>query len=342
MSHRPMVTIVSLGGTIASAPVRDSGLAEPRLSASDLVSALPELDALARIDVRDLSRLPSSDVTFALARAIAAEVTSAVARGSSGVVVTHGTDTMEEMAFCLDLLVTEDIGVAVTGAMRHSALPGADGSANLLDAVRAVLSPEAEGMGCLVVMNEQVHSARTVRKGHTASPSAFYSAGVGPLGWIAEGVAHLRDRPYPRVHVALPVGAEVVRPPLVRITLDDDGWWLPRIKEIQAPGLVIEGMGGGHIPSWLADDTLVLAQRIPVVLTSRTGGGEVLTRTYGGFKGSESALVQGGLIPAGTLDSLKARILLAFLLTAGVGREVISRTFADVGRLRRTVPPGSL
>ncbi|MEY2583661.1 MAG: L-asparaginase [Ilumatobacteraceae bacterium] len=338
MNPRPTVTVISLGGTIASAPSTESGLAGPRLSARELTSGLPQLDELAEVEVIDLARLPSCDVTFDLALAVAAEVSSAASRGSSGVVVTQGSDTIEEMAFCLDLLVTEDVPVVVVGAMRHSALPGAEGAANLLDAVRTVLSPDARGLGCLVVMNEEIHCARVVRKRHTSSPAAFYSEGVGPCGWIVEGVAHLRDRPYARVVLDLPAVVEVVRLPLVRMTFDDDGWWIPAITQLDAKGLVIEGTGGGHVPSWLADDIVKLARRIPVVLTSRTGGGTVLTSTYGGFKGSESALVDGGLIPAGTLDGLKARVLLTLLLTAGTDRAGIEQAIATVGQVRRTAP----
>lgn len=294
------------------------------------MASVPGLGALADVDVRDVARVPSVDVTFALARAVAAEVDAAAARGASGVVVTQGTDTIEETSFCLDLLVTTDVPVAVVGAMRHSALPGADGSSNILDAARTVLTPAARGLGCVVVMNDEVHAARAVRKTHTSSPAAFVSVGVGPLGWVAEGEVHLRDRPYPRVTLSLPPDVETVRPPLVRMTMDDDGWWLPRLREIGAAGVVIEGMGGGHVTGRLFDDVAALAAEIPVLLTSRTGGGEVLTRTYGGFKGAETELMRAGVIPAGTLDGLKARVLLALLLTAGAGREEIADCVAKI------------
>ena len=139
---QPVVTIISLGGTIASVP-DETGLAGPRLSAADLVSVLPQLGEIAQIEVRDLARLPSCDVTFRLGRDVATEIAEAVARGSTGIVVTQGTDTIEELSFCLDLLVRTDTPLAVVGAMRHAGLPGADGAANLLDAVRTVLSPAA-------------------------------------------------------------------------------------------------------------------------------------------------------------------------------------------------------
>lgn len=340
MIRRPTVAIISLGGTIASTPSAESGLAGPRLSAVDLVSALPEATLLAELEVVDLARLPSCDLTIALARSIAVEVTQMASQGVTGVVVTQGTDTIEELAYCLDLLVAEDLPIAVAGAMRHSASPGADGHANLLDAVRAVSSPEAHGLGCMVVMNGEIHSARTVRKAHTSAPSAFRSEGVGPIGWLVEGEAHFRDRPFPRATIAIPADTTVALPPLVRMAFDDDGWWLAALDRVPPSGLVIEGMGGGHVPGWLAEGVVGIARRIPVVLTSRTGGGTVLTSTYGGFAGSESALVAGGLIPAGTLDGLKARIVLGLLLASGADRARIEETITTIGRVRRATDEG--
>ncbi len=339
MTSRAAITVLSLGGTISSAPAGDVGHARPRMSAADLVAAVPALAGVADIDVRDVSRLPSNDMTFALARTVAAEVAAAVGRGATGVVVTQGTDTIEEMSYALDLLVPGDTPVVVTGAMRHAGLTSADGGGNLLDAVRTAACPQARGLGAMVVLNEEIHSAATVRKAHTSSLAAFRSAGVGPLGWIAEGEPRLRDRPYPRAVVTLAADAPVVRPPLVTITLDDDGWWLPAVRSSGAPGLVVEGTGGGHVPGWLSDDLVDLAGRIPVVLTSRTGDGEVLTNTYGGFGGSETVLVQGGLIPGGSLGPLKARVLLGLLLSAGADDHRIRSTIAAVRTLRRATVP---
>lgn len=333
---RPLVTLLSLGGTIASRP-GDSGLVGPALSAGDLVASVPGLDRVAKLRVRDLARLPSCDVTLQLAGVVAAAVEEAAAAGSAGVVVTQGTDTIEEMSFALDLVVRGTAPVAVTGAMRHAGLAGSDGPANLLDAVRTAASPAARDLGAVVVLNEEVHAARTVRKGHTSAPDAFRSPGTGPLGRIVEEVPRLRRRPFPRVLVRPVPGRPVPRPALVRISMDDDGWWLRCLLDRPPPGLVLEGMGGGHVPGWLLDDLATLAARVPVLLTSRTGDGEVLTRTYGGFPGSETSLVEAGLVPAGSLDGLKARVLLALLLAEGADRTRIAEV---TGRLGTVPTPG--
>jgi L-asparaginase len=335
MTALPHVTVISLGGTISSVRAADSGLVAPRYDATDLVAAVPELASAAEINMIDCARLPSNDLSFDLARKVTAEIAKAAQAGAAGVVITQGTDTIEEMSFCLDLTVAEDIPVVVTGAMRHSGLPGADGPANLLDAVRVAAEPSARGLGVLVVLNDEIHSARTVRKAHTSSPSAFCSPGVGPIGWVAEGRAHLRDRPYPRVVVQVPKDVEVTPVPLVTTAFDDDGWWLPALTTSQAAGLVIEGLGGGHVPGRIFDGVVAVAERMPVVLTSRTGGGTVLTSTYGGFRGSETTLIEGGLIPAGTLDGRKARVLLSVLIAAGMDRAQITETVRVVGQLAR-------
>lgn len=336
MSGLPKVTVLSLGGTIASAPGSAGGQASPVLSASDITASVPGLAGLAELELRDVARLPSIDVTFELAMAVADLARDADRSGSSGVVVTQGTDTLEEMAFCLDLLFEGDMPIAMTGAMRHAGLSGNDGPANLLDAVRTVISPHARGLGCLVVLNDEIHAARAVRKMHTSSPGAFRSPSVGPLGWIVEGVAHLRDGPFPRVTITPPKGAAVVRPPLVKIVFDDDGWWIPRIREMGARGLVLEAMGGGHVPGRLSEGIAELASSIPVLVTSRTGSGEVLRATYGAFPGSETWLIGAGLIPAGSLDSLKARVLLGLLLMEGASRDRIESVVSTLGSPARS------
>jgi L-asparaginase len=330
MIDRPRVAIVSLGGTIASAPSAGQRQASPVLSASAISASVPGLPDVADLELTDLARIPSIDVTFDLARRVVEVARDAESRGCTGVVVTQGTDTLEEMSFTVDLLYDGEMPIAFVGAMRHAGLAGNDGPANLLHAVRTVVSDDARDLGCMVVMNEEVHSARAVRKMHTTSPAAFRSPLVGPIGWIVEGVVHLRERPFPRVAIKIRSGATIVRPALVKVPFDDDGWWLPHVREA-AQGIVLEAMGGGHVPSWIATELAEIAPRIPIVVTSRTGSGETLKSTYGGFPGSETMLLEAGLVPAGSLDSLKARIALALLLTGGANRERIASVFATLG-----------
>ena len=205
--------------------------------------------------------------------------------------------------------------VVVTGAMRNPTLPGADGPANLLAAVVVAASPESAGLGCVVVMNDEIHAARFVRKTHSSSPSAFRSVATGPLGWIVEGRPRIAVRP---VSLGAALDATTPIPPvaLVKIALGDDGRLLEQVVALGFAGLVVEGFGGGHVPSALAPILGRIATDIPVVLASRAGAGEVLRQTYS-YAGSERDLLDRRLIPAGYLDGLKARVLLSLLLATG-------------------------
>ncbi|MBA2239518.1 MAG: asparaginase [Lysobacter sp.] len=325
------VVVLTLGGTIASAPGEDNALASPRLNGFDLVRALPGLPEDVDLQVEDMHRLPSTDLTLAVAASVAERARAVVADGADGVVVTQGTDTIEEMAYCLDLLYDAAEPLVVTGAMRHAGQAGADGPANLLAAVQVAASPVCRDAGCLVVANDEIHAARLVRKAHTSSPAAFRSPSGGPLGWLTEGKPRFLGSRWPRL--AFPPSDAIGAPPipLVKIVMDDNGWWLDALSTRPPAGLVIEGMGGGHIPGPLALRVGALAADIPVVLASRTGAGDVLTSTYGGFPGAETALLDAGLIPAGVLDGLKSRLLLSLLLAGGASREPIAAVFNRMG-----------
>lgn len=300
------------------------GRAVARLGADELLASVPALAQLpVTLDPRDVRRMPSAELTFDDVLAVVDEAERA---GSDGVVVVQGTDTIEETAFLADLLWPGDAPLVFTGAMRNPTLAGADGPANLLAAVTVAASARFRGQGALVVLNDEVHAARHVRKTHSASPSAFASPNAGPLGRVVEGVAVLSARVPERPVLPRPA-AIAARVPLVVTVLDDDGSLLRGLDE-RCDGVVIAGFGVGHVRADLAEALGVLAGRIPVVLASRTGAGSVFTHTYGA-PGSETDLVARGLIPAGPLDPYKARILLAVLLANGHDRSAIADAFAQ-------------
>jgi L-asparaginase len=179
-------------------------------------------------------------------------------------------------------------------------------------------------------LNDEIHLARFVRKTHTSNPATFRSDPVGPVGWISEGTPRVVLRPVGRHNVDLSgdlSGDAGDRPvALYHVALADDGRLLPKLEEEGYAGLVVEAMGGGHVPSEMAETLGGLASRMPVVLASRTGGGEVLRFTYG-FVGSEIDLLDRGLIYASHLDGRKARLLLTLLLRSGATKEEIAETF---------------
>ena len=180
-SRLPAVVIFTLGGTIAS--VADpGGAAEVRLSGTELLAAVPQVGAAAQVEVRSFRQVPSGDLTLADVVALAGEIRRSIGAGADGVVVTQGTDTLEETSYALDLLLDGDAPVVLTGAMRSASLPGADGPANLVAAVRVAASREACGLGVLVVLNDEIHAARFVRKRHTTSTASFGSPLAGCSG----------------------------------------------------------------------------------------------------------------------------------------------------------------
>jgi L-asparaginase len=191
--RRHKLLVVACGGTISASRTGDAVGASPILSAEQLVADVAELAEVADIEASTFSMLPSPHMTIDEALRLLHFAESRIARDSSidGVVVTHGTDTLEEVAFALDLLWHDHRPLVVTGAMRNASLPGSDGPANLFAAASTAASAAASGLGVLVVFNDQVHTARFVRKSHTANVTTFRSPTIGPVGYLAEGTARI-------------------------------------------------------------------------------------------------------------------------------------------------------
>jgi len=340
---RPTVLLIATGGTIAMTPRADGAGVAPTLDAADLAAAVPGLMAAASVIPVAQARKPSASLTLADLTAVATLAREHLAGDVDGVVIAQGTDTIEETAFVLSLLLPAGKPVVVTGAMRPPATAGADGPANLLAAVTVAASPAAHGLGPVVVLNDEIHAALLVQKGHTALTSAFVSPGSGPLGLVAEGRARILLRPAApptlagllgRAPEELLADLSVEAPPpavaLLRIGLGDDGRLLAAAPELGFAGVVIEGAGAGHTPAPLADTVSRVAARMPVILGSRVSAGPVFSATYG-YPGSEIDLLQRGAIGAGMLSGLKARLLLQLLLRAGADAGQIRAAFAVCG-----------
>lgn len=339
--QQPRVAVFTLGGTISMAGGSGGpGGVVPRLAGSELLDAVPGLaGAGALAEVHDFRQLPSAALGIADVLELAAVIEAELAAGAAGAVVIQGTDTIEETSFLLDLLHSGDAPVVVTGAMRHAGLAGADGPANILAAIQAAASPLLAGLGCIVVFGDEIHAARYVRKAHATSITAFASPSAGPLGHVIEGTVRLLSRPVRRSAAALAVLPAAalpaagqpggVRVGLVAVCLGDDGEFL-RAAAGPLDGLVVAGFGGGHVPPVLVPLLDELAARMPVVLASRTGAGTVLAATYGAA-GSERDLLSRGLISAGFLDPLKARLLLHVLIAAGADNAQLRTAFRSAG-----------
>jgi L-asparaginase len=326
----PRIDYLAAGGTIATVHTDPASAGDPTLTAEAIARSVPGLYEVADIRMAQFMQRPSPSITFADLLTLRDEIAARVANGSAGIVVTQGTDTIEETAFALDLLCAGSAPIVVTGAMRSPSLPGADGPANLLAAVQVAASGVARGVGVLVVFNDEIHAARLVSKTHTSKPSAFQSRHTGPIGWLSEGHPVIVARPVGRFFMNVPSGADVPPVALVRVGLDDDGRMLPALAAHGFRGAVIEGFGGGHVTPSMVPRIARLATEMPVVLASRTGSGELNRNTYR-YRGSETELLEAGAIPAGILDGLKARIVLSLCLAADPAGDNVATAFQAVG-----------
>lgn len=332
MSVAPIL-VLSCGGTISSMPGPRG--ATPALGAAQLV-AEGTTGPAADLRAETFSTIPSADASLDGAVAIWRRANEWAADGGGGVVVTHGTDTLEEIAFAVEALGASPTPVVFTGAMRHHGSPGADGAANLRAAIVVAASPSAADCGVLVVLNDEIHLAARARKGHTSSVGAFTSPGLGPVGYVHEGRARIVVRPVRRPQVAPPVVA-IGEVPVAQLTVGagEDGRLLEAVGPAGFGGAVVEGTGGGHLPSRVATSESLrrLVAEMPVVIASRVGAGELLAHTYD-FPGSERDLAERGLISAGTLDAPRARVLLSLLLAGRCPDREIRTAFAHFGGYR--------
>jgi len=328
---RPLVAVVSLGGTITMTPTTAGGTVTPTLRAEDLVAAVPELLEVAEVVATTVVTLPGASLLPGHLLAVLERGRAEVDAGAAGVVVVQGTDTIEESAYLLDLWWDRASPLVVTGAMRAAGTPGSDGPANLLAAVRTAAAPGAGRRGVLVVLDDTVHEAGRVAKAASTATSAFVSPSFGPAGRVHEGTVVFAAPPPPRAP-ALPLPGRDPAPVVRVLTtwLGDDGEMLDEAVASGCAGVVLAAFGVGHVPARVAERVGVAAQRLPVVLATRTGSGSTARSVYG-FPGSESDLIARGAVPAGWLGPLKARTLLWALLAADCTAAEVRGHFADRG-----------
>lgn len=320
------ILVVALGGTISMTKSASGGIV-PALSGADLVAAVPGLSDVAEVEPRSPFQLPGASLTLDHLNEVAGVIDAGFAEGFDGAIVVQGTDTIEETAFVLDCLVQSQKPVVVTGAMRGPQSAGADGPANLLSSAIAATSQALYGAGVVVVLNDEIHAARLVRKGHTGLTSSFVSSPFGPIGHVLEGKARVHARITPMKKLEKLTEGEKPAVALHVTGLGDDGRMLDALPELGYKGAVVAGVGAGHTPSVLAEKIEQLSKTMPVVLASRVIEGPVFEKTYG-FAGSEIDLISKGAIPSGDIGAVKARLLLQLLITLGRSEADIKAAFA--------------
>jgi len=322
----PVVKLIATGGTIAMKidPVKKAPV--PAISGEDLIATVPEIAKVAKIEVLNLSNVPSDYMDPPRWIELQKAVIEALARSEvAGVIVSHGTDTLEETAYFLDLTVPSEKPIVLIGAQRNASEKDFDGPRNLLNAARICVSPDAKGKGSMISLNNQINAAREVTKTHTSDVETFKSGDFGFLGNVDEDRVIFYRAPIRRQYIPL----KVERLPYVEIIPmygGADGKLLKAAVTAGAKGLVIQALGWGNvnIPMYEAIKE-VSAKGIPVVISTRVPNGRVLP-IYG-FQGGGRTLKEAGAIFADSLSPQKARLLLMLALQTTSKAEEIQKLF---------------
>jgi L-asparaginase len=324
----PKVAVLSTGGTIASKQDPVKGGYVPALSGEDLVAAVPAIKKIAQIQAEQISNIPSPDMTPEIWLRLAGRVNELLTRPEiTGIVVTHGTDTLEETAYFLDLTTTGVKPVILVGAQRPASDPDSDGPRNLLDAVRVAIAPEAASKGVLVVMNGQINAARDVTKTNTSRVETFRGLEFGQLGVADTESVRFYRAPLRRQTFAVDSKTQLGRVDIVMSYAGADGLVIRSLLRNDAVrGLVIAGMGLGDAPSLMFDAIQDAREHgIPVVISTRVPTGHIFP--LGASKGSALTLKRIGCILADDLSPQKARILLMLALTKTRDPEALQKYF---------------
>lgn len=310
------VAVLTTGGTIAMEHDEGAGGAIPQLDASDFSAALAS--GLPSVQAEAIVNLPSSHFTLDALETIRDHVVERVEDPRvAGVVVTHGTDTMEETAYLLDLTVPGEKPIVLTGAMRTASDAGYDGYANLQAAIRVAAAERARGLGSVIVFNDEIHAARRVTKMHTLSPATFQSPGWGPIGRIAgDGMI-----------VEQQLGREVIpwrglepRVGLLKLTVGSGPDLLEHMIHRGTRGVILEALGGGRVPPWWLPVIGAAREKgVSIVVASRCPSGRVWDQY--GYAGAYRSLREAGCLFAEGLNGQKARMKLMVVLAAAEAKE---------------------
>jgi L-asparaginase len=310
----PLVKILSTGGTISAKYDKKQGGFKAALSGQEIIDAVPRLQAIARIEVEEIFRIGSSDVTPEHWVKLLKRVNQLLFDPSiAGIVITHGTDTLEETSYFLDLTVTSQKPVVCTAAMKAATEKDADGPRNVLNAVRVAISPESSGKGVLVVLNGQIHAARNVTKTNSVTIETFQTPEFGQLGVVDyDGQVRFYRAPLRRQTIPLGDDPKLPQVEIILCYAGADGRVIRGLlTQGTLDGLVIAGTGNGHI-SEAMEKTLkeVIDKGIPIVMSSRTGSGRIVSYYAGNRRQDKMGIVQ-----ADNLNPAKARVLLILALT---------------------------
>lgn len=304
----PVVKMIATGGTIAMKidPVKNAPV--PAISGEDLVATVPEIAKFAKIEVLNLANVPSDYMDPVLWVKLQKAVVEALARPEVvGVIVSHGTDTLEETAYFLDLTVSSEKPIVLIGAQRNASEKDFDGPRNILNAARICVSPDSRGKGAMIALNNQINAAREVTKTHTSDVETFKSGDFGFLGNVDIDRVLFYRAPLRRQHVPL-TQDKLPYVEIVAMYGGADGAMIRAAVAAGAKAIVVQGLGWGNmnIPMYEAVQEAI-AKKVVVIVSTRVPNGRVLP-VYG-FKGGGKTLKDAGAVMADNLSPQKARIL---------------------------------
>jgi L-asparaginase len=320
------IVVLTTGGTISTRDVDGSG-AKPMLRGEDLIREIPGLEQVAEVTVEELAFIPGASVTVDLIRQMSERSAAILARRDvDGLVVTHGTDTLEESAYLVHMTVESEKPVVFTGAMRNSSQIGFDGYRNLHDAIRVAAHDGARAMGTMVVLNEEIHSARWVTKTNGQKEDTFKSPATGPMGVIYGDGPRFFMRPMPRTVLPPMLEAKV---DLIRLSVDCDDKFIRLCIQSGSRGIVMEVFGGGRVtPSQLPAIDMALARGLTVAATTRCPTGNMWDMY--GYPGAFRDLQRRGILFAHDLPGHKARLKLMVALGNALPRDRMGAYLAEV------------
>jgi len=327
LTEQKTILIIFTGGTISMQIDPNVGAAVPTLSGQQILATVSHLDPHIQTRVMDYGQLPGPHVTPQIMWNLAQIVRDRLADPViDGVVITHGTDTLEETAYFLDLVLDSGKPVVLTGAMRNASELGFEGPANLRDAILCAASPAARDLGVLVCMNEQILAASEATKTHTEEAGTFQSPNFGPLGIVDMGKVLFYRRPI--VRETIPATRVEDRVDLFKMYTGADDRFIRYAVDSGSQGLVIEALGRGNVPpAAAAGIEYAISKGLPVIITSRALRGRVLD-AYG-YEGAGKRLRNLGVIFADYLNSQKSRIKLMLALGATHDAALVKRYFEE-------------
>lgn len=319
------VTLLTTGGTIASKPNPDTGLLSSGALTGEELAGMCELPSDIHLTVESVFQVPSNQMNYEKLEVLRKKVAALLVKPDvDGVVVTHGTDTLEETAYYLDLTLQHDKPVVITGSQRGPTELGTDAMVNIRQSVLAAANSDVKELGVVVLFNERLFAAKYVRKVHASNVDGFTSEGYGYLGTVDQDVVTVYQKPLIKVHYNISNKLPIVD--IIPFHIGADDRFIQTSIATGAKGMILEGSGRGHVTSEMAQAVAEATKKgIIVVVTTRSKEGEV--RYAYDFQGSVYDLTHKGALIGKDYDSKKARLKLAVLLASGATKQDIEAAF---------------